>query len=423
MMAPVLHLDDRDEQVRNPRDVTMKKRLVVVFALSLLAAACEKEEAQNTAASAETATSAKSVAHSGIDIDDPQSCKGCHGTIYEEWTQSMHSRAHHDNDPIYGGMRALRIEKQGDHITERCAKCHNPRSPNAPDAPAGMAGVSCAACHNVSKVHLAKGKVGVDVLTWSEGDVMRSGRDIAPGASPVHGTGKALPAMEDGVTLCMSCHNATKTPTGAPACTTGPEFREHGGEQTCVSCHMPEVSGPAGAVGRQKKHVSHQFLGPHRAWHQDDPSILESAVEMSAAFGGDGLTVTLANKSVHGFPSGFPGRTVVVSVVGKNVDGEVIWKNFEANPMAEHPESVLNKVYHTAEGEPAPAPFAEKLVRDTRLDSDEERRIVYAVPEEVTTAQIELIYRLLPSKLAEVIGVADKPEATPRTIKTLTTRR
>ncbi|WP_168210329.1 multiheme c-type cytochrome [Persicimonas caeni] len=412
----------------------MRYLSILLTVAVLLSSACDKEEAQPTAEPTAPTTAAPTSSkadetsehgspHAGIDIDDPQSCKGCHGTIYEEWTESMHSRAHHDNDPIYGSMRALRMKKQGEHIAEKCAKCHNARSPDQPDTVAGKAGVSCATCHNVAAVESAPGKVGVDALTWEEGNVMRSSRDLEPGASPVHGTGKALPAMQDGVTLCMSCHNATKTPTGAPACTTGPEFREHGGDETCVSCHMPEVEGPAGAVGRQDKHASHQFLGPHRAWYQNDKSILESAVAMSAAFGDDGLTVTLANKSVHGFPSGFPGRLAVVKVVGKDKDGEVVWQNFTDNPMAEHPDSVLNKVYHDANGKPVPAPFSKKMVRDTRLGPDETRMVTYEVPANVASAEIKLIYRLLPPKLAKLLEIDDRVEATPKVIATTSAER
>jgi hypothetical protein len=421
----------RDLQIQVPAvchlswTLRMLRITVIVFALLTFLSACDKSEPQRAQTSQPSEASAQETKapKPTIDIDDPESCKGCHGAIYREWTESMHSRAHHDEDPIYGAMRAFRMKKQGEQIAGQCAKCHNPRSPEAPDAPAGRAGVSCATCHNVSKVHIEQGRVGVDALTWAEGDVMRSGRDLEPGASPVHGTGPALPAMKDGKTLCLSCHNATSTPGGAPACTTGPEHSEYRGDQTCVSCHMPEVEGAAGAVGRQERHISHKFLGPHRAWYQDDSSFLESAVDLSAEFANGGLEVTLANKSAHGFPSGFPGRLVVVQVVGKDAAGAVTWKNFDQQPMAEHPDSVLNKVYHDAEGKSVPAPFSVKMVRDTRLETDETRVITYDVPAEVRRVEVSLIYRLLPPKLAGVLGIADRIEATPRVIATTNANR
>jgi hypothetical protein len=402
---------------------------MVAATLFVLLVACDKGptpqngEGGAGAETVESPSSGASVKQPAIDIEDPTSCKGCHGVIYREWTESMHSRAHHEEDPIYGAMRAFRMEKQGEHIASSCARCHNPRSPKAPDAAAGRAGVSCAACHNVAEVHVEEGKVGVETITWDGGGVMRSSRDLEPGASPVHGTGEALSAMQDGETLCLSCHNATKTPRGVAACTTGPEFREHGGEQTCVSCHMPEVEGAAGAVGRQERHASHQFLGPHRAWYQDDPSFLESGLDVSAAFVGDALEVTLVNQSAHGFPSGFPGRLVIVKVVGEDAKGGAVWKNVTDMPMAEHPDSMLNKVYHDAEGEPVPAAFSVKLARDNRLKPDETRTITYAIPANVRAVQVSVVYRLLPPKLAKVLGLAEREEATPRVIGTARARR
>jgi hypothetical protein len=405
---------------------------LLAFITMLGLVACDRDKPAPTAdvpktnATGANATGARAPgAASGakIDIEDPQSCKGCHANVYNEWTESMHSRAHHSKDPIYGSMRALRMKKQGEHIADKCAKCHNSRSPDAPDTPAGMAGVSCASCHNVAEVHIEPGKVGVDALTWEKPGVLRSSRDLEPGASPVHGTGPALPAMKDGVTLCLACHNNTTTPTGAPACTTGNEFRAADSDETCVSCHMPTVDGPAGAVGRQEQHASHAFLGPHRAWYQDDPAILEAAVEMTAVFEEREFVVSLKNSSAHSFPSGFPGRMALVKVVGSNAAGEQVFTNFEANAMAESPSSVLNKVYHDKEGKPAPAPFAEKLVRDTRLEPNATREMRYEVPAEVVRAKATLVYRLLPPPLAKKLGLSEAVEAEPRTVRSVEATR
>lgn len=399
----------------------MKRRtLALMSALLLVASACEqkKKSPEPEAEPAGEGQGAAAEPATKIDYEDPEACASCHAAVHEEWAQSMHSRAHHDVDPIYGSMRKLRMKKQGEEVANKCVKCHNPRAPEAPDSPAGKAAISCAACHNVAEVHTDKG-VGVDALVWGEEGEMRSARDVAPGASPVHGTGKKLAAMADGKTLCLACHDATKTPSGAPACTTGPELAKHAGEETCVSCHMPEVEGPSGAVSKRDKHRSHAFLGPHRAWYQDDKSILEQAADLEATFQGGKLEVKLTNKSAHGFPSGFPGRVVLVKVEGADAGGEVVWRNFEDDPMAEHPESVLNKVYVDAEGKPVPAPFSKELKRDSRLKPDEVRTITYEVPGGVTSAKVSLVYMLLPGKLAKVLGIADAPEAKPKVIKTV----
>jgi nitrate/TMAO reductase-like tetraheme cytochrome c subunit len=344
-----------------------------------------------------------------IDIDQPESCVGCHATVVNEWKQSMHSRAHHDNDPIYGSMRAVRMQKQGAQIAGKCAQCHNPRSPQDTSTPVAMAGVSCATCHNIEAVHRDGGRAGAKALQFRDDDKLATGRDLAFGISPVHPTGEGITALRDGETLCLACHDATKTPSNAAACTTGPEYAERRDtSQTCVSCHMPELAGPAGAFGRQEAHRSHAFAGPHRAWYQTDLAILEQAVSMAAEIQGQNLILTLKNRSAHAFPSGFPGRLAMVRIIGRDADKAVVWRNFAADPMAEDPQAVFNKVYVDENGKSVPAPFSKTLKRDNRLRSDETRMLSYSLPAEVAEVEVELDYRLLPGKLADFIGLPEE---------------
>jgi hypothetical protein len=343
-----------------------------------------------------------------IDIEQPRNCAACHATIVEEWEQSMHSRAHHEHDPIYGSMRAVRMEKQGAHIAGNCAQCHNPRSPEDTSTQAAMVGVSCAACHNIESVHRESGQMGAAALRYRDDDRLATGRDLASGVSAAHPTGKGIAELRDGETLCMACHNATTTPAGVAACTTGPEYAERRDtSETCVSCHMPELDGPAGAMGRQDSHRTHTFAGPHRAWYQNDPTILEQAVSLNLQMQGDELEITLKNNSAHAFPSGFPGRLVLLRLIGRDADNTVVWRNFKADPMVEDPQALLNKVYVNADGKAVPAPFSTALKRDNRLRSDEIRTLSYSLPPEVVEVEAELDYRLLPEKLADFISLPD----------------
>jgi hypothetical protein len=114
---------------------------------------------------------------------------------------------------------------------------------------------------------------------------------------------------------------------------------------------------------------------------------------------------------------------VVFKVVGKDAKGEVVWTNFKDNAMAESPDSVLNKVYHDAEGNKVPAAFAVKLARDSRLKPSETRTIQYEVPKDVVEAEASLVYFLLPPPLAKKLEIADKPEAKPKKIMSVTAKR
>ena len=399
-------------------------RYIAIGMMALLWVGCQEQKKQVEVKQSKEVVPPETHAKPTIDIDDPETCAACHANVVAEWKQSMHSQAHHDNDPIFGNMRALRMKKQGDKIANKCVKCHNPRAPEAPDSVAGMAGVSCATCHNIQSVHIEPGVVGVDALEWAQDGMLRAARDRPAGASPVHGTGPKLEVLADGKTVCLACHNATQTPAKQPACTTGPELAQSASEQTCVDCHMPQVDGPVGAFGRQEAHASHKFLGPHRAWYQDDASILEQAVALETRFDQGALVVELTNKSAHAFPSGFPGRFALIKVVGYDKKGAPVWKNFESNPLAEHPESLLNKVYHDKDGEPAPAAFAQELVRDNRLKADEVRVVRYEeVPAKVQRVEVSLVYGLLPAKLAKKLELAAAPEAKPKVIARQTSER
>lgn len=343
-----------------------------------------------------------------IDIDDPKSCAGCHAPIVAEWEESMHARAHHDNDPIYGAMRALRMEKQGAAVADKCAQCHTPRAVADGDQPEGRVGVSCATCHNVAEVHLDGKKKGAAALAWAEDGMLRGPHDITSSTAP-HGTGLAAPHLTDGQSVCLACHAATKTPAGLDACTTGPEHEAHSGEESCTDCHMPPAEGASGPFSTRDSHASHRFLGPHRAWLQDDPSILAAAVDLGVAFDGGAVVVSLANKAGHAFPSGFPGRTATVSVVGKDAAGAVAW---------EAPPTTLNKVYLDGEGQPAMPPFADTLAKDTRLAADEQRALRWDVPAEVVSVEAAVRFFLLPPPAARALGLSETQEAEPKTIAT-----
>lgn len=351
-----------------------------------------------------------------IDADDPTTCAPCHGTVVQEWSGTMHASAHHDNDPIYGSMRELRMAKQGEAMGAKCLVCHTPRAPNDPDSPAGRAGVSCATCHMAAAVDLAKGP-GAMAITFATDPLMRSARDLAPGASPVHGTGPAAPHLADGTTMCLACHNATKTPTGAAACTTGPEHLASGSEASCTSCHMPTVEGPSGAVSPRSQHASHAFLGPHTAW-TGDPTWLASAVDLAVTAEGRTLDITVHNTTSHGFPTGFPGRLAVVRVRGFAADGSVVYSNLGPSGLPEAPEARFDKVYLDAEGKPVAAPFSVTLGRDGRLPAGAQRGLKVELPDTATVGEVDLAFYLLPPKLAKGLGVADLPIAEPAVLLT-----
>ncbi len=309
----------------------------------------------------------------------------------------MHAHAHHDRDPIYAGIRALRMTREGEEVADACARCHTPRRDRGKKA--ARAGVGCAACHNLS----------------APDGTLRGPHDIPPGVTPAHGTGPAAPQLTDGTTICMACHETMHNTAGVPICTTGdPSERPANADKTCADCHMPLVDGPSGAMTKRQTHRSHRFPGPHRAWYQDDRTPLEQAVSLKGRLAGTTLELELSNRTGHAFPTGFPGRQAILTVEGTDADGRRMWA----------PDSIVRgKRYEDADGKPTLAPWATRLVKDTRLKYDETRSIRRLVPPAARSVTVTLEMRLLPPPLAARIGLADAKESRPVTIERLTLER
>jgi hypothetical protein len=414
------------------------KRLPLLLSLSLASVACggdEDESAQTESAQTESAqtesaqtesaqtepTRPEATPHAGIDLDDPSACAACHGAVVEEWRTSMHARAHHEADPIYGGMRRFRMGREGEQLASRCAQCHGPREPDRPDGAVARTGVGCAACHAVEAIDRGDGaRMGARAFTYADA-TLRGPHDVAADAPAPHGTGAAAPWIADGRTLCLTCHDAMENPQGAATCTTGAEYAEGGTEATCTSCHMPEVEGPSGAVSSRASHRSHAFLGPHHLWREGDDgsAFLATAITATPSLEGRRLRLALHNETGHAMPTGFPGRMVLVRATGYDAAGEAVWRSFEDDPMAEDPDAVLNKVYVDAEGEPTMPPYGAELARDTRLRPGETRPLEWTVPEGVVRAEIQLLFRLLPPPAARRVGVEDTPLAEARPFLTV----
>jgi hypothetical protein len=399
-------------------------RLAALLLIVVIAAACNDKPSTAGSASASSPTPTGTALIAGnraptIDVENPQLCVGCHAAIVAEWSESMHAMADASKDPIYGAMRELRRNKQGEETAARCLNCHGPRSVLMKRPELAMHGVSCASCHNVVHVTRSKG-VGAKALVLAGAGELLGPHDVKPGFSPVHGTGPAPQHMRDGSSLCLACHDLLKTPAGLDACTTGPEWMGAAASDgtstgSCVSCHMPVVNTPSGSVTQRREHRSHQFLGPHRAWLQQDLSLLQQGVTMHAAFKEADVEVTLQATSGHAFPSGFPGRFAKLVVVPKDASGKA---------LAELPPVMLNKVYVDAEGKPAPAAFATELKSDTRLLAGERRTVlVTGIPVEASTVDVKLLYGLLPPPLATTLGVAGRAEGSPVVLASTTLTR
>ncbi|RZO65005.1 MAG: hypothetical protein EVA89_02970 [Sandaracinaceae bacterium] len=401
-------------------DMSLRAAALLLLTTLALAAGCDDEP------ETPSVIEAPEPPRAAIDIDDPSACASCHATVVEEWRTSMHAHAHHDEDPLYGAMRRFRMEREGPELASGCAQCHGPRDPSNPDSPAARVGVGCAACHGLASVDRGEGsRMGARALTYSQSGAMRGPHDVPASAPAPHGVGDAAPWITDGRTLCLVCHDAVSNPQGVATCTTGAEHAQAGADQSCTSCHMPQVEGASGAVSSRATHRSHAFMGPHHLWREGEQgtAFMASAVSATPSLTGTSLAVTLRNRTQHAMPSGFPGRMVVVRAIGFDEAGAEVWRSFREDPMTEDPDAVLNKVYVDAEGAPTMPPYATEIARDNRLRPDEARQLTWTVPSSVTRAEIQLIFRLLPPSAARALGLSEDPVAQPRPLLAVTVTR
>lgn len=401
--------------------------LLVSLLVPVLATSCKRSRQTRPNPDATSAASA-APAHDGVDLDDLAGCKQCHPAVVAEWEQSRHAGAHPGGDPVVAAMLAFRTPRDGADLGQLCAGCHQPRRADA--------GVTCATCHTAAEV--AASGAGVARLVSGPPGMLFGPRG-EPSSAATHGIG-ATPAhfgASDGQTLCLACHETLVNAAGVAACSTGPEMmasaaaRPDGGgsaageaasERRCVACHMPTSPGGATLGVIRAEHRSHRFIGAHTRWSATPEGALPP-LALRGRFERGEVVVTLENLAPHAFPTGFPARVAVLALVGLDAKGAEVWKNFDKDPLSEAPWAVLNKGYVDAEGKPTIAPWAAKLVRDTRLTGGERRDLRAQVPAQVTSVRARVVYRLVAPFLADKLKLAEHPLAQPRPLVELSIPR
>ena len=292
-----------------------------------------------------------------IDLfDPPETCKACHGEIYDQWKGSMHSQAWHD--PIYRALMRL-AGKATDGLTDNlCIGCHTPIGLTTGQAtPTGEKmgniaknGVSCDFCHNISAT-TGIGN-GAFVLT-----PRRHGRPLKFGPfkdakSPYHDT--AYSELHTTSALCGTCHNVTHPLNRMPIERTYDEWKDspYAAEGIgCQECHMTpgpgfkKNPGRAASGGVMREHIfTHYFVGgntlvPALLGSEKHAKLatemLQSAAKMEMLAVQDlrprGLTaVTIRVHNVgagHKLPTGFPeGREMWIDFRALDEQGKEIYR-------------------------------------------------------------------------------------------------
>jgi len=257
---------------------------------------------------------------------DNHSCHECHEKIYDEFQTSFHSKGYF-NDTLH--------HKIADKVSTKeyaCATCHMPMADNLKDLITGKArpdktnkthtdAVSCYFCHTIAYVKTAhKFNVNTKARQAKNYKPTLYGRLTDPDESDKHSsTSNPIYAKK----VCMGCHSHKLNDNNVTI------FRAMDSKQdseSCIECHMPEVSGGAEKIDKKARgrHASHKFLGIH------DVEFRKKGIDIVIEAEDKSLTITLENKMTH--PLIIQPARVKFLKIEVSRAGEIVWKNYNKSP-------------------------------------------------------------------------------------------
>jgi len=348
-------------------------------------------------------------------LQSANECKACHKSVYAEWRESAHAHSSKLNNPLYRGMLKW-AERTGDEkIFSSCQNCHEPAFMFQPEVSLDenivQEGIGCDFCHSIQLDKKSKD------LKFS---VHKDGTKFGPLKDAVSGAHETAFSKDHSTSeFCLVCHSSSGTTNGIAFCDTEKEWNEFINVKTrieCQDCHMPSLEGRAATLGKIRDNIhSHDFWGGY------SEKMLHTAVklELSAGIRGNLVYVQIiaTNRGAgHSVPTGSPMRYVVLEVVAKNSQGDIVWRNWSMNPFEEDPAAVFMRLLEDNEGK-APVPPWEALRErfDQRLRPDEPRRVVYSIQEsDVSLIEAKLIYQTAPPALLTKLGIIETRYTEPR---------
>jgi hypothetical protein len=354
-----------------------------------------------------------------VDQFQATSACGCHATLIEQWSKSMHAQAL--TDPIYLAKLEQAQKATDGAIGDFCNKCHGPAAMMtgqfgaAQMAPEVVEGINCSFCHQVSGL-LPGDPANTSHLVEANGVRRAQIKDPqAPHAA-------AYSAFHETSEFCGGCHNVNHPVNGLELEATYSEWAKSPWAKegvTCQDCHMskePGVRGPykgvaaPGALERSNIY-SMTFIGAQVELGDSAAAtaLLKQAAEVKLEIPeivGDKAeaVVTVTNTGAgHDLPTGLTEvREMWLDVFLEDASGK----------RTELGTRMFKTVLEDAEGN-APAELweAAKIRSDDRIGARESVSEKYQVslPAEAQSATLKAVlrYRSVPDELAEKAGVTN----------------
>ncbi|MBN2160095.1 MAG: cytochrome c554 family protein [Spirochaetes bacterium] len=381
----------------------------------------------------------------------PETCGGCHDTIYEQWRGSMHSLSH--GDVLYRevALKDLRGLTDPDEIkeAEHCVSCHTPvgfvsgmprkTSDHMKTIPElARKGVQCDYCHSATGARkMYNAELNIDPGHGEDDPGTKRG-PYGDSESDYHKT--KYSGFHTRSEICGACHDVrhvvfgTKLETPYEEWKRGP-YAARGIE--CQSCHMyqrpgvpatgstprPDNPGKAAAGGPERKHVfTHYFAGGNTLVPamSGDKTIAEMAEErlkhaatlsIAAMAEGGVVKVTVANTGAgHCIPTGLSHvRQMWLEILVTGRGGRVLLHSGALGRDGRlDPSAVLyNTVFGDKTGKPVMnVAQAREILRDRRIEPlanvVEEYRLS-DVKETSVDVEAKLWYRLADQKLVDSV--------------------
>ena len=341
-------------------------------------------------------------------------CKKCHPVIFEEYQNSMHSKASVFKDPIHKAVWDKHPAKTKGNY--KCAKCHTPsdhalmegKTKLTDNAVQENEPISCQQCHRIQSIEKHT-KANKNIMSKKEkyffsADKARKGTKVEfkeestlfglmtkVSGSPYHDIDYSNENYYNG-NVCMGCHSHKQNGKGFTVCDL--EVEQKDSKETCISCHMPKVKG---SLANQKQSATHAFHGMNI--HKSTPELLSKYIKLSLTKETNTFTVTIKNEATHTlFPQPLRLNQLRISI---ERDG----KSIELKPVN------FRRVIGS-NGKPSMPWLADAVISDNTIKAHEIRKVTFDTTLQTgDSVVVKFGYYMANPKAAKKLGIED-PSAT-----------
>ncbi|MCW8894306.1 MAG: cytochrome c family protein [Sulfurimonas sp.] len=247
-----------------------------------------------------------------LQANESKVCQKCHPIIYSEYYESSHRKASVYNNPIH---KAMWDKHPKDEKGYTCAKCHSPS-----DLESLQTGkltendiqtqepISCTYCHTIkdveegdsSNTNISNGKKreyytaekGIKGKAEYKTETSWFGLVKESKSSPFHKIDYDNENYYSG-NVCMGCHSHTNNEHSFDITMLDAAISDKD-ENTCVTCHMPQVLGTKVTIHETKTHAYHGIAG---IYHKQKK--MGEHIDFKISKTNNNFNVEVINKSNH----------------------------------------------------------------------------------------------------------------------------